>query len=151
MLGAEKVVLSLSGFDQSESCGLRRLLRALGIILAPNFSKRSTHLLCPSGTGPKFEKAVEWGKPVVKMSWLATMTSTGLIPPVEDHLVSRNTSETSRGSNLASGVPMAIDVKGKGKAKAIPQDLTPVDIGTTMNDITNSKLSLRLPPLSYTG
>lgn len=139
---AEKVVLSLSGFDQSESCGLRRLLRALGITLAPNFSKRTTHLLCPSGTGPKFTKACEWGKPVVKMSWLAAVASVGVIPPAEGHLVPGSASALGNSSKLDFGVPMELDVKSKGKAKAIPQDLPPIDIGATMNDITNSKLQI---------
>ncbi|KAF9450451.1 hypothetical protein P691DRAFT_725915 [Macrolepiota fuliginosa MF-IS2] len=133
---AEKVVLSLSGFDQSESCGLRRLVRALGITLAPNFSKRTTHLLCPSGTGPKFEKAIEWGKPVVKMSWLAAIASTGVVPLDEEHIVSRSTLGVGTGFDF--GVPMEVDIKGKGKAKAIPQDLPPLEIGKTMNDITNA-------------
>ncbi|KXN83795.1 S-M checkpoint control protein rad4 [Leucoagaricus sp. SymC.cos] len=139
--GAHKILLSLSGFDQSESCGLRRLLRALGITLAPNFSKNTTHLLCPSATGPKFVKACEWGKPVVQMSWLAAIASTGAIPSVEGHLVPGNTLKSREISKIDFGVPMDVDVKGKGKAKAIPQDLPLLDVGTTMNDITNTDSS----------
>jgi len=30
-LAAEKVVMAISGFDQSEACGLKRLFRALGM------------------------------------------------------------------------------------------------------------------------
>lgn len=37
---------------------------------APTFSKKTTHLLCPSKQGPKAEKALEWGIPVVDMVWL---------------------------------------------------------------------------------
>ncbi|XP_006458959.1 hypothetical protein AGABI2DRAFT_183783, partial [Agaricus bisporus var. bisporus H97] len=125
--GANKIILSLSGFDQSESCGLRRLLRALGMTLAPNFSKRTTHLLCPSGTGPKFVKACEWGKPVVKMSWLSVIVSTGIIPPIEGYLVPGDV-----------GVPMEVEGKGKGKAKAVPQDLPSIEIGNAISDITNT-------------
>ncbi|KAF5359827.1 hypothetical protein D9756_002948 [Leucocoprinus leucothites] len=148
---AEKIILSFSGFDQSESCGLRRLLRALGLTLAPNFSKNTTHLLCPSATGPKFAKACEWGKPVVKMSWLAAMASTGIVPSVEDHLVPGSTVGVREITKLDFGVPMEIDVKGKGKAKAMPQDLPLLDTGTTMNDITNTDSSespVELPQLA---
>jgi hypothetical protein len=74
------------------------------------------------------------------MSWLAVMASVGLIPPVEDHLVPGSTVGVREISKLNFGVPMEIDVKDKGKAKAVPQDLPHLDIGTTtMNDITNSK------------
>lgn len=82
-LGAELINLSHSGLDQSEACWVRRLARAIGesswyvyntvlsltrsfhagANIAPNFSRRSTHLLCPSGIGAKAEKAQEWGGP----------------------------------------------------------------------------------------
>jgi DNA replication regulator DPB11 len=96
---AELVNLSFSGLDESEACWVRRLIRALGlrpsslqfpwhqtecmylgINLAPNFSRRSTHLLCPSRTGAKFDKAREWGVPVVDMGWLSEVANTGVIP-----------------------------------------------------------------------
>ena len=115
--------MSFSGFDESESCGLRRLLRALGIKLAPNFSKNTTHLLCPSATGPKFAKACEWGKPVVKMSWLAAIVSTGIISSLEDHLVPGSVAGSKEMLKLDLGVPIEVEVDGKGKAK----DITPVD------------------------
>ena len=41
-----------------------------GALHSPTFSKKTTHLLCPSGQGPKAEKAQEWGIPIVDMSWL---------------------------------------------------------------------------------
>ncbi|KAI0353702.1 hypothetical protein OH77DRAFT_1505190 [Trametes cingulata] len=80
--GTEEMVLSYSGLDQSEACWVRRLLRALGIAHAPNFSRRTTHLLCPSGEGPKADKAREWGTPIVDMEWLAAMVRTGELPPL---------------------------------------------------------------------
>ena len=40
---------------------------------APTFSKKTTHLLCPSRQGPKAEKALEWGIPVVDMIWLDSL------------------------------------------------------------------------------
>ncbi|KAI0363605.1 hypothetical protein BV20DRAFT_1031089 [Pilatotrama ljubarskyi] len=82
ILGTEEMVVSYSGLDQSEACWVRRLLRALGIAHAPNFSRRTTHLLCPSGEGPKADKAREWGTPIVDMEWLAAMVPTGEVPPL---------------------------------------------------------------------
>ena len=103
LLDAENVVLSLSGLDQSDLCWIRRLLRALGrhwdfflnltlhgpagITLAQNFSRRSTHLLCPTGNGAKFDKALEWRIPVVSMEWLNYMARVGAIPDVREYLV----------------------------------------------------------------
>ncbi|KIK82227.1 hypothetical protein PAXRUDRAFT_832338 [Paxillus rubicundulus Ve08.2h10] len=85
--GAETIHLSLSGLDQSELCWIRRLSRALGVTLAPAFSRRSTHLLCPSGTGAKFDKALEWKIPVVSVTWLEDMARQGTIPAVDGYFV----------------------------------------------------------------
>ena len=140
MIDAQKIILSFSGFDESELCGLRRLLRALGIKLAPNFSKKTTHLLCPSATGPKFAKACEWGKPVVKMSWLAAMASTGNIPSLKGHLVLGNIAGLRNIPKLDSSVSMeVVDVDVKGKAKTFSR--LP-GAGARMDNIRSSKLSI---------
>lgn len=89
--------MSFSGLDESEACWIRRLARALGpcslsymyvyadfcssdMKIAPNFSRRTTHLLCPSREGAKFDKAVEWGIPVVDMQWLRRIVHEGVVP-----------------------------------------------------------------------
>jgi DNA replication regulator DPB11 len=78
---------------------------------------------------------------VVKLSWLGAIVSTGIIPPVDGHLVPGSIPREGFVSKLNFGVPMDIDGKGKGKAKALPEELSPViEIGHTMNDITNSAL-----------
>lgn len=139
-IDAQKIILSFSGFDVSELCGLRRLLRALGIKLAPKFSKNTTHLLCPSATGPKFAKACEWGKPVVKMSWLAAMASTGVIPSLEGHLVLGSIVELKNPPKLDSSVSMEVfDVDVESKAKAF--SCLP-SAGTRMDNIRSSMLSI---------
>ncbi|KAJ7584435.1 hypothetical protein C8J56DRAFT_951061 [Mycena floridula] len=79
--GVQNINVSFSGYDESEQCFLRRLFRALGINLSPNFSRKCTHLLCDCGTGVKYDKAVEWGVPVVDMSWLETICKTGVVSP----------------------------------------------------------------------
>ncbi|KAJ7802410.1 hypothetical protein B0H14DRAFT_2892247 [Mycena olivaceomarginata] len=92
--GAEQITLSFSGLDTSEACWVRRLLETLGITLASAFSRRTTHLLCPSGTGAKYAHALQWGVPVVDMKWLAAMARTGTVPAVHAFLVSPAEAET---------------------------------------------------------
>ena len=67
------------------------LILETGASHAPTFSKKTTHLLCPSRQGPKTEKALEWGIPVVDMVWLegllvptsnSSMTEDGVSPLV---------------------------------------------------------------------
>ena len=53
----------------------------VGVAHAPNFSRRTTHLLCPSGVGAKADKAREWGTPIVDMAWPTALARTGEIPP----------------------------------------------------------------------
>ncbi|CAA7267493.1 unnamed protein product [Cyclocybe aegerita] len=131
--GAERVVMSISGFDQSESCSLKRLLRALGITQAATFSRRSTHLLCPSGKGLKFDKAREWNIPVINNDWLAALASSGAIPPVDEFLIKGPTDEMDVDQKDVKGKGKAVD-KGKGKAKAVDA----MDVEPRMNDITNN-------------
>ncbi|KAI0688222.1 hypothetical protein BC835DRAFT_1373595 [Cytidiella melzeri] len=75
------ISLSVSGLEESEACWVRRLVRALGMHFAPAFSRRTTHLLCPSRAGAKNDKAREWNIPVVGMDWLAEIASTGEVKP----------------------------------------------------------------------
>jgi len=106
--GAECVDLSFSGLDQSEACWIRRLLRAIGANLAPNFSRRSTHLLCPSGTGAKFDKAREWGVPVVSMRWLEDVIRTGVVGGVKEHLVEPRGGEVELQTEVAGASPAKV-------------------------------------------
>ncbi|KIJ62945.1 hypothetical protein HYDPIDRAFT_93593 [Hydnomerulius pinastri MD-312] len=125
---AEQIHLSLSGLDQSELCWIRRLLRALGITLAPTFSRKSTHLLCPSGTGAKFEKALEWRIPVVTMEWLEGMARDGCIPNVNQYQVGGVPEEVAiEGSE--GYVPEVRRDKGKGKEKAVDFQMADITNG----------------------
>ncbi|KAK0457641.1 uncharacterized protein EV420DRAFT_470883 [Desarmillaria tabescens] len=117
---AEKVLISFSGLDESEAYFTRRLVRALGMTLAPVFSRQATHLLCPSATGAKYDKAREWGVPVIHMGWLAEAVRIGSVPDVPVFLVAS----------------MSTDKKGKGKA----------DDDSAMVDITNATKLGTEPP-----
>jgi DNA replication regulator DPB11 len=129
--GSEGVQLSYSGLDQSEACWVRRLANGLGtsvsvifltlensyslagIGLAPNFTRRSTHLLCPEHKGAKFEKATEWCIPVVGMTWLEEMAKSGVVPAV----TSRTPAEISYHSPANALSTPAPLTKGKGKER----------------------------------
>ncbi|KAI6025731.1 hypothetical protein F5J12DRAFT_810070 [Pisolithus orientalis] len=128
--GVEKILLSLSGLDQSELCWIRRLLRALGITIAQTFSYRSTHLLCPSAKGAKFDKALEWRIPVVSMGWLDSMARQGSVPDVGRYLVSNlqnNLVSLPPSGSAEASLRPKVD-KGKGRE---------VDVLT--GDVTSSK------------
>lgn len=63
----------------------KMLMLETGASHAPTFSKKTTHLLCPSRQGPKAEKALEWGIPVVDMVWLdGLLMSATTSPTTED-------------------------------------------------------------------
>ncbi|KAG5641864.1 hypothetical protein DXG03_004088 [Asterophora parasitica] len=114
--GAEKINLSFSGLDQAEATWVTRLLRALGINLEQFFSRRSSHLLCPAATGPKFDKACQWGTPVVTMEWLTTIATAGHIPATSGFLVPAY-QDSIRGRRPEG--PMEVDTDAKGKGKAV--------------------------------
>ncbi|KAM6504048.1 hypothetical protein JOM56_000991 [Amanita muscaria] len=150
--GTETIVMSFSGLDQSEICWMSRLLRALGIQLASTFSQRATHLLCPSGTGLKYQKAQQWNIPVVNREWLTAIATTGSVPQVLDYLVPPGKSDHAdldvsmvvdvKGKEKET-VPTLImdqtDVKGKGKEKEDVPILIMDQMDVTMNDITNDR------------
>ena len=120
MLGVDtsRIVLSFSGLDEAEACWIRRLLRAIGITHAPTFTRRTTHLLCPSREGKKFEKAPEWGIEVVGMEWLHAVAREGRVPGK----VAAGVGKVAGGKAGSNGkvVPNGKVTNGgaKGKAKA---------------------------------
>ncbi|KAI0648707.1 hypothetical protein C8Q79DRAFT_1007282 [Trametes meyenii] len=159
--GTEDILLSYSGLDQSEACWVRRLLRALGIVHAPNFSRRTTHLLCPSGEGAKADKAREWGTPIIDMDWLAAVARTGQLPSAPSPSIAGNAlvdrdGEVDLQVMEFAGEPEVLmatqhpppsrsiggDRKGKGKEKDMSRD-------ESMVDITNEDRAPRMQSLSY--
>ncbi|KAI0050525.1 hypothetical protein FA95DRAFT_1593917 [Auriscalpium vulgare] len=81
--GVDQIVLSHSGLNQLEAMWLKRLSSTLGMSYAPIFNRGSTHLLCESEKGAKFDKAREWGVPVVNLRWLSALVATGAVPEDE--------------------------------------------------------------------
>lgn len=118
---AEKVFISFSGLDESEAYFTRRLVRALGMTLAPVFSRQATHLLCPSATGAKFNKAREWGVPVVHMGWLTEAVRMGVVPDTHAFLVTSmnkgkgKADDDSAMIDITNGMKLASQLSTKGQ------------------------------------
>lgn len=136
----EDCILSFSGLDQSEACWVRRLIRALGGTTAQNFSRKAHYLICPSMTGKKYEKAKEWGVPVVGMEWLERVAREGIVPAVVEevggdiHMETTSSWEDLYGPR-SQPQPHSLPDSGKGKGKALQNEAKIVDI-------TNSKSTL---------
>lgn len=54
--------------------------RPQGMTHAPTFNRATTHLLCPSAVGAKYDKARVWGTPVVDIRWLSHVAKNGALP-----------------------------------------------------------------------
>ncbi|KAG2363840.1 hypothetical protein BDR07DRAFT_1281295 [Suillus spraguei] len=133
----EQIILSLSGLDQSELCWTKRLLRALGITLAQIFSRRSTHLLCPSACGAKYDKAKEWNIPVVGMAWLEDMATEGKVPDISEYLI---------GDRVEKGKAKDVQMVDTINANSKPKPNLLQDIRTpTLLDIKHA------PPATFFG
>ncbi|KAH9481897.1 DNA topoisomerase 2-binding protein 1-A [Psilocybe cubensis] len=140
--GAEKIRIALSGFDQSEACGLARFFKATGITFVPQFNKTSTHLLCPAGKGHKFDKAIERNIPVIGLEWLRAFASTGVAPGPNEYLIAGPPQPAAEDGQPMDIDVLPMDVKGKGKAKVDKQaasDAMDVEVENIMmmQDITN--------------
>ncbi|KAJ3847109.1 hypothetical protein EV368DRAFT_51751 [Lentinula lateritia] len=136
---SESVRISFSGFDQAERFFVTRLIKALGLTLLSNFSKRATHLLCLSAEGLKFEKAQEWGIPVVNMTWLEEMKRSGLVPDVHEHLI----------SSTPQPIGKSEEINPKGKHKDTNNEMPIADITNHDTQERDSRPSiLAVPSLS---
>ncbi|KAG1736323.1 hypothetical protein EDB19DRAFT_1721537 [Suillus lakei] len=144
---AEQIVLSLSGLDQSELCWTKRLLRALGITLAQIFSRRSTHLLCPSACGAKYDKAKEWNIPVVGMAWLEDMATEGKVPDVSEYLIGEV------GDRMAKGKAKDVQTVDTTKANSNPVPPFFVKKSNLLQDLrTPTLLDIEhAPPATFFG
>jgi hypothetical protein len=65
------------------------LLVSAGAHVATALSRKSsTHLVCGNVNALKFEKAMLWEIPVVKLDWLYDMASKGSLEPMDEYLIS---------------------------------------------------------------
>lgn len=68
-----KMLASLSGFEGDDRMRVRFICEAIGLRLTGHFSNYHDVLICRKPEGPKYQKAREWRKPVVTVSWLASI------------------------------------------------------------------------------
>ncbi|EJU04703.1 hypothetical protein DACRYDRAFT_114056 [Dacryopinax primogenitus] len=81
IVGMHQMRLHISGLEESNALYAQRLARTLGASVAVVFSKKSTtHLLCPTPAGVKYEHAVRWGMPTLRLEWLYEIARTGTVP-----------------------------------------------------------------------
>ncbi|KAG9117283.1 hypothetical protein FRC07_007382 [Ceratobasidium sp. 392] len=82
--GTENIKLHWTGLNNEQESAAKRLVKTLGITVTETFAKRvTTHLICESKDGIKHQKALQWGIPVVDISWLYSIARDGRIPEVE--------------------------------------------------------------------
>lgn len=80
-IGIEGINVAISGVDTLELKFLQRFCSATGLKTDGAFKRAtSTHLLCPSKEGTKYEHALLWGKPVVDLKWIYDFG----YPPIKD-------------------------------------------------------------------
>ena len=86
-----------------------------GIPYSEHFSRKNTHLLCPSGIGLKVPKAREWGIPIVNMQWLHAIAFKGVLEDVEKYVIP---SQDVPGEEACSDGKM-VDITNNGKCFSI--------------------------------
>ncbi|KAJ3556973.1 hypothetical protein NM688_g1730 [Phlebia brevispora] len=131
--GAELVKLNYTGLNNEELCWVKRLSRVLGFTIPETFSRHSTHLLCPSRSGIKFEKAQEWGVTVIDMSWLTDIAVTGVI--------------ASSSSGRKSPEDPSVEIPARPEADGSDKMTRVEDHDYTMADITNNDVLPAEPPV----
>jgi len=91
------------------------LILEIGASHAPTFSKKTTHLLCPTRQGPKTEKALEWGVPVFDMVWLEGL----LMPKVSSPMTEDEANPLAPPNEDGDGIAVEL---GPGPApESVPQ------------------------------
>lgn len=132
------------------------LMIASGAVVTEHLSRKNTHLICPSGSGPKYLKAQEWQIPVVSLEWLYEIVRSGEIQNVSDFLVTPISGErpsTSTATDVGTITDITnVFVQGtsKGKEPAVTRSSSavatvtqssPADLESSLSWKTNGLLS----------
>ncbi|XP_059479828.1 DNA topoisomerase 2-binding protein 1-like [Neocloeon triangulifer] len=108
------VVVAISTYDGKERVFLSQLAIELGAVYQGVFSKKpapemniiaSTHLICPTPKGPKFEAATKWRLPVVTRDWLLHCSESNCRLSEEPFLLTRPTAPSA--PSCSASVPSA--------------------------------------------
>lgn len=95
------------------------LIFSLGGTISDKFSRKTTHLICPSASGLKYDRAVEWSIPVLTTDWLFETAKTGSLPSLPNFLVSKPSVAETRNSQLVE-IKMANITNSQGTIDSLP-------------------------------
>ncbi|KAJ1659709.1 protein kinase activating protein dpb11 [Dispira simplex] len=93
------LVIGVSGFEGLPREHLIKFIRALGAECTEKFSRRNTHLVCKAPQGPKYDKAMQWGIPVMDEKWVMDLVFCGGLP-MDLNLTSQTTSSSALSHTL---------------------------------------------------
>mmetsp|Transcript_7046 Transcript_7046/g.21484 ORF Transcript_7046/g.21484 Transcript_7046/m.21484 type:complete len:707 (+) Transcript_7046:139-2259(+) len=103
------LVVTVSGYYSKLSDGvhLRESIGELITLLGAKFSERmwklgTTHLVCESASGGKFNRAKEWGIPCVTVEWLYSCATSGVIPDVNKFAVTEKLDVPDRSADTST-------------------------------------------------
>ncbi|KAJ3336210.1 DNA topoisomerase 2-binding protein 1 [Gonapodya sp. JEL0774] len=92
--GFRKLRVGVTNFEDIDRQEVTQVATALGAPFTENFTRRHTHLICPTiseeygrDMTPKRIKSREWGIPIVSRAWLFASFQAGQPLPVDDYLV----------------------------------------------------------------
>ncbi|CAH2269810.1 jg1105 [Pararge aegeria aegeria] len=141
----EGVVASLSTYSGFERAFLDELAKLLGAVTQLRFCRRnttnamaSTHLICPTPTGDKYQGAVKWSLPAVTADWLLECARTGTKVSECGYLV---------GDTKAPVIPEQQEppedqeAEQRSKQTRIEQEETPTDVIDKENAMLPPKVS----------
>ncbi|WVQ78214.1 hypothetical protein IAT38_000297 [Cryptococcus sp. DSM 104549] len=143
--GADKLFIHVSGplkqktDKKASSLWHRRLVLALGAHWEEEVSERTTtHLISFKNNGAKVNAAVAMGINILKYSWVVAMAESGVVEPVEGHLMEIPDREVKRKKGVALLEKVRLKAEESGKS----------DLGTASPNASSSGLNInRLRPI----
>jgi len=75
--GCKDLLITISGYTGTERFIVKNMVSILGANYTGYFTQAHTHLICKTPEGKKYEKALEWGIPIVNARWLGDMLQAG--------------------------------------------------------------------------
>ncbi|KAJ1965651.1 protein kinase activating protein dpb11, partial [Dispira parvispora] len=98
------LVIGISGFEGLPREHLIKFIRALGAECTEKFSRKNTHLVCKAPQGPKYDKAMQWGIPVMDEKWAMDLISHESFP-TDLNATSRTVSSSTLSHTLNNASP----------------------------------------------
>jgi hypothetical protein len=80
-------VVCVTGFSVMSRQHVQQMVVSLGGAFSPEFSKRCTHLIAVSPSGPKFRASQIWRIPAVNIDWVLDSVNTRACQPTAPYIV----------------------------------------------------------------